>query len=343
MSTLAKIANETGLSRATVSNILNGRNKENWASTVKRGEEVREVARRLGYQPNSAAIATKTGRYGCVALLLSTKPFCSTLPQEVWRGIGDELARHNNHLALFQLPDEELTDEARLPKILREWMADGMLIDYTHLIPSRLIELLRAHHLPVVWLNSKQTENCVYPDDFGAGQDAARRLLELGHRNLAYFDMSDATLRVRGQPHYSVFDRQSGFESVVRAAVLEPQIWTHDVPKKSRVEWLKTQLEGANRPSAVACYGLEDAQFVQMAATQNGLELPRDLSILTFGGAPEQSLGLDLATLVIPHFQLGLAAARMLLARIENPDRPMEPQVLPFEWKKGASLAPFKK
>lgn len=342
MSTLAKIADETGLSRATVSNILNGRNKENWASTVKRSEEVREVARRLGYQPNSAAIATKTGRYGCVALLLSTKPFCSTLPQEVWRGIGDELARHNNHLALFQLPDEELTDEARLPKILREWMADGMLIDYTHLIPPRLIELLRAHHLPVAWLNSKQDENCVYPDDFAAGQHAARRLLELGHRNLAYFDMSDATLRVEGQPHYSVFDRQAGWESVVREAGLQPQIWTQDVPKKSRVAWLQEQLKRSDRPSAATCYGIEDAQFLQMAATKNGLELPRDLSVVTFGGAPEHSLGLDLATFVIPHYELGLAATRMLLSRIENPALSLKPQVLPFRWEKGASLAPLK-
>ena len=70
MATLAEIAREAGVSPATVSNVLNGRNKENWGSSARRADEIRAVAQRMGYRPNAAARATATGRFGAVALLL---------------------------------------------------------------------------------------------------------------------------------------------------------------------------------------------------------------------------------------------------------------------------------
>ncbi len=45
----------------------------------------------------------------------------------MWDGIHDELAAHNLHLTMTRLPDERLTDEGVVPKLLREWMADGLL------------------------------------------------------------------------------------------------------------------------------------------------------------------------------------------------------------------------
>jgi DNA-binding LacI/PurR family transcriptional regulator len=61
MATLEEIAREAGVSRYTVSNVLRGRNKENWACTAERAERIRAIAERLNYRPNAAAVATATG------------------------------------------------------------------------------------------------------------------------------------------------------------------------------------------------------------------------------------------------------------------------------------------
>jgi DNA-binding LacI/PurR family transcriptional regulator len=74
MATLEEIAREAGVSRYTVSNVLRGRNKENWACTVERAERIRGIAERLNYRPNAAAVATATGRFGASGLLASRHP-----------------------------------------------------------------------------------------------------------------------------------------------------------------------------------------------------------------------------------------------------------------------------
>ena len=51
-------------------------------------------------------------------------------------------------------------------------MADGMIVNYTHEIPQPMLDVIRAHHTPAVWLNAKLASDCVYPDDLGAAQQA---------------------------------------------------------------------------------------------------------------------------------------------------------------------------
>jgi DNA-binding LacI/PurR family transcriptional regulator len=45
----------------TVSNVLNGKNKENWPSTARRAAKIREIAEKMNYRPNAAAKAVVTG------------------------------------------------------------------------------------------------------------------------------------------------------------------------------------------------------------------------------------------------------------------------------------------
>ncbi len=71
MGTLDEIAKAAGVSRMTVSNVLNGKNKETWSSTAERAERIREIARELNYRPNAAAKAVVTGRFGGIGLLLA--------------------------------------------------------------------------------------------------------------------------------------------------------------------------------------------------------------------------------------------------------------------------------
>jgi DNA-binding LacI/PurR family transcriptional regulator len=103
----------------------------------------------------------RTGSFGCVALLLSTRQFHSALPIGLMEGIHDGLAERNLHLTFARVPDEKLTDEQEVPKFLREWMADGMIVNYTHDFPVRLLTLINEHEMPSIWTNAKLDADCV--------------------------------------------------------------------------------------------------------------------------------------------------------------------------------------
>ncbi len=69
MTTLQEIAQRAGVSKMTVSNVLNNRNKENWPSTASRAQEIRALAEQMGYRPNLAAKAVVTGKFGAIGIL----------------------------------------------------------------------------------------------------------------------------------------------------------------------------------------------------------------------------------------------------------------------------------
>ena len=81
MATVKDIANTVGVSVATVSNVLNG--KPNVGHIIRR--KVLQAAKQLGYRPNRAAQAMRTGRTRAIGLVLPdlTNPFFPELAQAV--------------------------------------------------------------------------------------------------------------------------------------------------------------------------------------------------------------------------------------------------------------------
>ena len=72
--TIATIAAQMGLSRATVTHVLNGRGTEQRIRQETQ-QRVLEMAQELGYRPNTSARAVRAGRFGSVALIQSLKFF----------------------------------------------------------------------------------------------------------------------------------------------------------------------------------------------------------------------------------------------------------------------------
>ena len=327
--TLREVALRAGVSQMTVSVVLNG-SKPGAPVAQSTRERIEKAAEALGYQANGAAKATATGRFDCVAILLSTNPYVSTLPQQVLQGIQSVLDARNIHVSLFTLPDTELTDEVRVPKILREWMADGMIIDYTHAVPQRLIDLVENHNLPAVWMNVNRDRDCVRPDDFHAGAMLAKHLLSLEHRHIAYVDMANFMAPI---PHYSAADRLEGIRSTMLAAggavrlYLEERRTDYDL----QVAHVQELLSGSDRPTAVAAYAPSHLEVVFSAAANLGMRIPRDLSIAGFNHWPAQQFGHQITLAITPEYDVGREAAMMLLDKIKSPGAVLKPVVVPFE------------
>jgi LacI family transcriptional regulator len=337
MATLDEIAKAAGVSRMTVSNVLNGRNKETWSSTAERAERIREIARELNYRPNAAAKAVVTGRFGGIGLLLSREESSGTLFSATFRAVREALGERDLHLTVGDLPETQLTSEEFVPKILREWASDGLLINYIADIPPRMAQLIRQHHIPSVWMNARLPHDCVYPDDFGASRKATQHLIELGHGRIAYLHNAVSS-------HYSARDRHDGYVQAMEQARLKPQVigYEDEVLLCDAQEFSRAWLSTAKRPTAAVAYEANYALPAYCAALQLGLQVPRDLSLLAFHERPLREYGLDISTMLIPGAEMGRVAVEMVLKKIADPQQELPPQSVPFHLEAGRTcgLAP---
>jgi LacI family transcriptional regulator len=220
-------------------------------------------------------------------------------------------------------------------------MVDGLLLNYTHGFPPEMMDIVRDHAIPAVWINSKQESDCVYFDDLGAGREATRLLAERGHRAVAYVDYSHGPSFPT--PHYSAGDRRAGYAEAMRAAGLAPRFIEprsgFDVPSPRRIEAAEAWLGRADRPTGLVCYGPAEVTAVMVAAKGLRLESPRDFSMVTFGEAPIKQFGPHVTTLVTPEEALGREAVGMLLARIEGGER-LSPRKVALQLREGQTCGP---
>ncbi len=331
--TMKMIAHQSGVSRPAVSMILNGKADHLRADTRKR---VLAVARQLGYRPNGAALAIKQGRFGSIALLLSTQPFRSELPAGLLSGIDEELHRRDLSLTLARLPDERLTDPNFVPRILREYVCDGLLINYFDKIPPAMEQLIEASRLPKIWINRQCDHDCILPDDMKAGHDAAVRMLQAGHRRIGFVKQTSST-------HYSVAHRYAGYCSAMRDAGLAPlPMFERDggIPIGERVQASRSWLSSPDRPTAMIAYGNLEATNIVFAANTLGLSVGRDLSLSTFADHPCNLLDQWIDTQLVPEHAIGKQAVSLLEQRIANRDQCIEAVTVPFAFAEGQSCKP---
>ncbi len=331
MSIIKQIAVQSGVSSATVGHILG--NKQHMHSAATR-ERVMEHAVRLGYRPNSSAKAIGSGRFNCVTLLLSTVWHQSFLPDNMLIAIHDALDESDYHLNVSRMTDERMMHETSLPKFLREWMSDGILVNYTNHIPQKLIDGIAADRAPAIWINSKQESDCVYPDDFAAGLDATRHLIDLGHRSIAYM--------AAFMNHYSAHDRYQGYLAAMNAAGYEPRCIRLDGPAKEWAELAKEICESAGCPTAFVAYRSSLAVAIVYAAEHAGRRVPEDVSVVTFDGVPvaDMATGKLLTTWIVPDFEVGRVATQALMAKIATPSQPRASISVPFTHTADFSCAP---
>ncbi len=337
--TLSDIAQHVGLSKQAVSQALNQTGRLRPETRIR----VRDMARELGYRPNAAARATSAGRHSCLALLVSTNSMRSTLSAGLLDGVQLVTQERQLNLMLVKLPDEKLGDAQAMPRALEESASDGFLVDYTHGIPQSMIDLIRRHDIPAIWINSKQEADCVRPDDLEAAQQATGHLLELGHRRIAYADWNHGP--DFPAPHYSVADRRRGYELAMRKAGLTPRLIVpqqgHSIRPPVRIAFAREVLSSVDRPTAFLCYGNAEAEPIMHTALCLGLTVPEDLSVSCFAESTIKWFGPHLTVWQTPSVEIGRQATLMLTKKIRRPEARLPELVLPFTfYAGGTSCAP---
>ena len=337
--TAATIAAHIGVSRATVTHVLNGRAEEQHIRPETQ-RRVLEGARTLGYRPNASARAIRTGRFGNVALIQSLR--AQYLPNELLYGLTTAIADKDLHLVLTEVPDVVIEDETYLPHTMRELSVDGVFINRLAGFSQSFVELVGELRIPAIFLNVSEEFDCIHPDDRMGGRIATEYLLGLGHERIAYVGA-----QVNDKEHYSERDRRSGYEEVMMAAGKTP--WVHSLPPDwvtreqmvddQRVVVARQLLERADRPTAVVTYELAESMATMIAAYQLGLRIPDDLSIIQFHNKIDHRYCVAFHTISNVMERIGSEAVSMLLEKIENPEAPLAARAVPVEFLEGATCA----
>ncbi len=338
--TLKEIAKATGVSFPTVSHVLNPNSSRHNAYSLKTRERILRVATQMGYRPNQAAQTMATGRFGSIALLTTTTDARSYLPEELLNGIQQAASARDLSLVLARLPDERLTSEQVLPKILRQTMTDGLLIDYTDHVPQALRDMIVRYNIPSIWINVKQAVDAIHPDDMAAARLATRKLVELGHRRIAYADFAyDSEVT---DEHYSYTDRRAGYIAVMREAGLQPHFLTRSLVGKNSLLLNEAHavLSQADRPTAIVTYSGFTLSPLLVAAMIRGISVPRDLSLVTFSDRKYADVaGVDVTTILLGREELGAKAVDMLEQKIAAPRLPIPACSVGVEWNAGTTVA----
>lgn len=318
--TIVDVADEAGVSYATVSRVIN--NKAH-VSPEKRERVLRAMAQ-LGYVVNMQARSLAGGESRVVGLLVDY--LSSSYMDEIIRGIDEALDAENYDLMLYTTHRRKTKESAYVTKLTRG-LADGLLL----ILPrnaAAYLDTLRQRQFPHVmvdYLNNKQNVPSVSATNFRGAYDAMSFLLSLGHRRIGFIT---GTMELG-----SARDRLDGY----RAALKD-----HGIPADSHLicEGDFTQPQGyqcaqellslSEQPTAIFASNDMMAFGVMEAARERGLRLPEDLSIVGFDDIPQASyVHPALTTIRQPLEEMGRSATHLLLKYIAHPNAEIERIELP--------------
>lgn len=330
--TLADVAQAAGVSRTTASLVLSDRGNELRISEASQ-DRVRKVAFELGYRPNKLSTSLRSGTSRTLGFISDTVA-TSQLAGDMIRG-ALELARERGHMLFISETAGNESDQAQLIEAMLDHQVDGLIIasmftrerEVPRTVEGRKVVMLNT--LPA---DPEHTFPTVIPDEYAAGRDAVRHLLDAGHRQIHLLgagpsidDVAPGTVAGR--------ERLKGILDELKAAALIPasgakgSIWFPEEGWKLTRALLSTGV----RKGAIIAFNDRLAFGAYQAINEAGLSIPADFSIVSFDDAPLAGwLHPGLTTFAIPHRELGRRAVEILLDENDTPSQSPERLHMPL-------------
>jgi LacI family transcriptional regulator len=325
--TLADVARRAGVSQTAASFVLSGRGEEMRISSEVEARVLR-AAGETGYRPNIVSRSLRTGTsqtIGFVSDTVATTPFAGHV---IWGAL--DAARERDHLLFIGETEGDPELERELIEAMHDRRVDGIVLAsmYTRKIavPKALLDgravLLNA--LPSV----RSPIPSVLPDETEAGRTAARVLLDAGHADGIYLIGAGPPSRVP-KDSLAAVQRLQGIKEALRssgvsiAGALPCPDWQPELGYKAT----RQLLENAT-PSALICFNDRLAFGAYQALADAGLEVPADVSVVSFDDDVLASwVRPQLTTVALPHYELGRAAIQVLLDGLQHQAAPGQPQI----------------
>ena len=302
------VARLAKVSQGTVSNVLNHPER---VGRIRR-EAVERAIQQLGFVRHEAARHLRAGSSSTVGLLLldAWNPGFT----EVARGVEDTTTQRGWTVLISNSARDTKREQAYL-RLFSEGRVAGLIV-VPHDQFSDGLRRIRAGGVPVVVVDRAETGDegmSVAVDDVTGGELAARHLIELGHRHLAFVGDEGAAAPVH--------ERLTGVRKAIAASGMDIRLDVLPAELTAEAgrlvgEQLAT-MPARDRPTAVTAAIDLLAFGVLQSLLQQGIRVPEDISLMGYDDIPfTRQLSVPLTTVRRPHYEMGTTAAELLTAAL---------------------------
>ncbi|MFN2136722.1 MAG: LacI family DNA-binding transcriptional regulator [Candidatus Promineifilaceae bacterium] len=314
--TLEQVAELAGVSRSTVSRVVN--EQPGVRADVRR--RVWEVIEETGYRPNIAARALASSHSGIIGLVVphgASRLFTDPYFPRLTHGITLACNEHNVSLTLFLFHDED--EESRLSRrIANASLVDGVIMASSQ-FNDPLIPHFIANEVPLVMIGRQDRYpelSFVDVDNFNGAYAATAHLQRLGYLRIAH--ITGPQTMVAGK------DRLEGYRKAISErgrTVEEGLIVEGDFTEAGGYMAMQRLLPV--RPDAVFAGSDQMAFGAWRALREAGLQVPRDIALVGYDDLlPATSSRPRLTTIRQPVARIGREAVNVLLDVLENGPAP---------------------
>lgn len=283
--TSAHVAQRAGVSRTTVSFVLNGVLNQGISEATR--QRVLAAARELGYEPHAAARMLASGAAGTVALVVPKMSHLyvdAFLPQLV-ASINAQCHHHGLKLLI-----ESTEDEGREPggflQLVRGRHIDGLIVAHLRTSEVEHLRRLRDGGIPLVVfacdLPAGDGFHTMGDDTWRSAHMAVKHLLALGHRQVAFVNYA--------QPEFhSVNQRERGWrQALAEAGVTINPAWLAHADLSAESGYAATrELLSRGVPFSALFAGNDTIAFGALRALREaGLRVPDDVAVVGYDDIP---------------------------------------------------------
>ncbi|WP_326907682.1 LacI family DNA-binding transcriptional regulator [Sedimentibacter sp. MB31-C6] len=309
--TIKEVAKEAGVSIATVSMIINKKDKNITDATRMK---VLEVVKKHNYIPNAMAGSLVTQRTNIIGLILPdiTNPFFPGIA----RGAEDK-ANKSGYSIIFCNTDDQLEVEEKYIENLTKKMVDGIIIAHSS-NSKKMPKILERCKAPVILIDrdfySENIRGKVLVDNLNGAYKGVNYLIKNGYKKIAFLSGS---LKTR-----TATDRLEGY----KMALKDNSIKFNELLVKSgeyRIEWGKNgvkKLLSTNEDfDSIFCGNDLIAIGAMKELKENGYHIPEDIGVMGFDDIYMAGLvDPPLTTIRQPIYEMGYKAMELLIDNINN-------------------------
>lgn len=314
--TINDVANEAGVSKSTVSKVLN-----KWSSiSPETTAKVHAAIEKLHYIPNSRAVSfAKQTTQNIVYLTNLSKEAAYKNPHmfDIMCGVYHELAGKDYTLTLVDTSEENYPGESALKEINRR-SADGLII-HGSAITEELAQKLISEKIPHIIIGHPAFEERLCWIDTNhslAGEYAATHMADCGYTDVMF---------IGGRKSDDISNqRLKGFKKGMnnhKIPVMQRRIVYTNATRQGAYETTLQRLQEDSVPHAIICENNTLALGVMKALQELSITIPNDTAILTFDKYPYSSIIDPVLTVIdIDVYDMGVQAGNMMIRKLENPN-----------------------
>lgn len=319
---MADVAKLAGVAISTVSRALANPGRVNEKTRVK----IDAAAKRLGYTPNAMARGLRVGKSNTIMIVLPGSLYygASQIVPQVLQSANDALLQSGYNMMIANLGRDEATERHVLD------LAFGGTVRGAIILASKLPEVggrsLADAGFPIVSMLLDMSESdvpSVITNEREAVCEATAGLIRLGHRRFLYLAGPEG--------NYHDVERFGGLLEALREAGLPDEAVVRSGGKLGYQQGFAIGLQAADdfaalaeKPTAVIATSDDMAISFMSRMRDMGLNIPNDLSIVSFDGSPVCAFcSPPLSTIEQPTEEMGTAAIDLLLEAIEQRENPM--------------------